>query len=96
MAEHLYIISYDISDQKRWRRVFRLLKGYGEWVQLSVFQCRMSLRRHSELIGLLDGIVKHDADHILIMDLGLADQISPHVVSLGKTFETVERSPIIV
>ena len=37
--EHLFVIVYDISDTKRWRRVFRLMNGYGEWLQLSVFQC---------------------------------------------------------
>ena len=35
--EHLFIISYDIADPKRWRRVFRVMKGYGAWLQLSVF-----------------------------------------------------------
>ena len=38
--ENLYIVAYDISDPRRWRRVFRLMNGYGEWLQLSVFQCR--------------------------------------------------------
>ena len=45
--EHLYIVVYDIGDPKRWRRVFKLMRCYGEWVQLSVFQCRMSRRRHA-------------------------------------------------
>lgn len=94
--EHLYIITYDISDQKRWRRVFRLMQAYGEWLQLSVFQCRMSRKRHAELVALLDGIIHHEADHILVMDLGIADQINPQVVSLGKDFQAVERNPIIV
>ena len=34
--EHLFVIVYDISDAKRWRRIFRLMHGYGEWMQLSV------------------------------------------------------------
>ncbi|MFA7096009.1 MAG: CRISPR-associated endonuclease Cas2, partial [Gammaproteobacteria bacterium] len=45
MDERLYIVSYDIADAKRWRAVFKIMKGYGEWLQLSVFQCRMSRRR---------------------------------------------------
>lgn len=94
--EHLYIITYDIGDQKRWRRVFRLMQAYGEWLQLSVFQCRMSRKRHAELVALLDGIIHHDADHILIMDLGIAEHVNPQVVSLGKDFQAVERNPIIV
>lgn len=94
--EHLYVMTYDIADQKRWRRVFRLMQGYGEWLQLSVFQCRLSARRHAELIALLDGILHHQDDHLLSMDLGLAERVTPRVVSLGKTFQAVSREPIIV
>ena len=45
MDERLYVVAYDIADQKRWRRVFKAMHGYGEWLQLSVFQCRLSRRR---------------------------------------------------
>ncbi|MBI4756029.1 MAG: CRISPR-associated endonuclease Cas2 [Betaproteobacteria bacterium] len=96
MEEHLYIITYDIADPKRWRRVFKLMNAYGEWVQLSVFQCRLSRRRHAELIALLDGMIHHRADHVILLDVGVADAVKPRVVSLGKTFETVVREPVIV
>jgi CRISPR-associated protein Cas2 len=94
--EHLYIVTYDIADQKRWRRVFRLLEGFGEWLQLSVFQCRLSSQRHAELIELIDGIVHHDHDHVIFIDLGLTDQVALRVVSLGKSFAPIERGPVIV
>ncbi len=96
MEDHLYIVAYDISDPKRWRRVFRLMKGYGEWLQLSIFQCRLSRKRHAELIALLDGILHHQEDHILLMDIGPADKVDPRVTSLGKAFEAVQREPVIV
>ena len=48
-GENLYIVAYDIADPRRWRRVFRLMNGYGEWLQLSVFQCRLN-RRYRALI----------------------------------------------
>ena len=94
--EHLYIVTYDIADTKRWRRVFRLMEGFGEWLQLSVFQCRLSVQRHAELIALLDGIIHHNQDHVILMDAGLADQIAPRIVSLGKPYLPVERGPVIV
>ena len=94
--EHLYIVAYDISNVKRWRRVFKLMKGYGEWLQLSVFQCRLSRRRHAELVALLDGVIHHQADHIISLDLGLADTVKPRVISLGKNFDPVAREPTIV
>ncbi len=96
MDEHLYLVAYDISDRRRWRRIFKLMNGYGEWVQLSVFQCRMSRQRHAELIALLDELIHHRDDHVVIMDIGPADKVSPRVVSLGKNFESVVRAPVIV
>jgi CRISPR-associated protein Cas2 len=96
MDEHIYVVSYDIRDQKRWRRVFSLMNGYGEWLQLSVFQCRLSRRRHAELIALMDGIIHHSDDHVILMDLGPAESVSPRVTSLGREFEPVRRAPIIV
>ena len=95
--ERLYFVVYDISDPKRWRSVFKTMHGYGEWVQLSVFQCRLSRLRHAELVADLDGIVHHEQDHVVLVDLGPADQVEPKVVSLGsRSFVPVEREPVIV
>ena len=96
MDEHIYIVTYDVSDTKRWRSVFNLMKGYGEWLQLSVFQCRLSRRRHAELLATLDEIILDQHDHVLMLDLGPAEKVNPRVVSLGKTFEAVAREPVIV
>jgi CRISPR-associated protein Cas2 len=96
VLEHLYVVSYDIRDPKRWRRVFKLMKGYGEWLQLSVFQCRLSRRRHADLVALVDGILKNDEDHVVMLDLGPADEVSPRVTSLGKAFAPVAREALVV
>lgn len=95
--ERLYFVVYDISDQKRWRGVFKTMHGYGEWVQLSVFQCRLSRVRHAELIADLDLLIHHDEDHVVVMDLGPADNVEPKVTSLGKkAYHAVDRSPIVI
>ena len=94
--EHLYIVVYDIGEPKRWRRVFELMRGHGEWVQLSVFQCRLSRRRHAELVARLDEMIDHVHDHVVIVDVGVADGVEPRVISLGKTFQAIRREPLIV
>lgn len=94
--EHLYVVTYDICDAKRWRRVFKIMNGYGDWLQLSVFQCRLSRQRQAELVALLDAIIHHDQDHVVFVDVGPADRVAPRVISLGKDFEPVTREPIIV
>lgn len=96
MDERLFIVTYDIADQKRWRAVFKLMHGYGEWLQLSVFQCRLNRRRHADLVSMLDQIIHHDHDHVLVLDVGPANVVVPRIVSLGKDFKPVEREPIIV
>ena len=95
-GDHLYIVTYDIRDQKRWRRLFRAMEGRGEWLQLSVFQCRLSRRGLAEMTAALAEIIKHDEDHVVILDLGPADEVTPRVTSMGKSFEAVARSPVIV
>jgi CRISPR-associated protein Cas2 len=95
--EHLYIVTYDISDTRRWRAVFRLMKGYGEWMQLSVFQCRLSRLRQAELVASVQTIIAPSEDHVLVIDLGPAERCEPKVQSFGKAgFAAVERKPVIV
>lgn len=97
MQEHLYIVTYDIANPKRWREIFKLMQGYGQWVQLSVFQCRLNRTRHAELMTSLKGILHHTEDHVIMIDVGPAGGVKPKIVSLGmRTFEPVERQPIIV
>jgi CRISPR-associated protein Cas2 len=96
MGERLYIFIYDISDAKRWRAIYRLMKGYGLWLQLSVFQCRLSKKRHTELIGRIKEIMDQHEDHVVSFDLGQLTKPGKTVVSLGKKFEPVKRQAIIV
>jgi CRISPR-associated protein Cas2 len=72
------------------------MKGRGEWLQLSVFQCRLSRRGMVELRAALAEVVNNNQDHVLFLDLGPADDVKPRVSSLGKTFEAVERRTLIV
>ncbi|SDH78752.1 CRISPR-associated endonuclease Cas2 [Roseospirillum parvum] len=94
--ERLFIVAYDIADPKRWRRVFKVMNGYGEWLQLSLFQCRLSRKRLVQMRGALNEAILEGADHVLIVDLGPADGVRPRLESLGKTIEVVERKPIII
>lgn len=96
MDERLLMVTYDIADQKRWRSVFRIMKGYGEWLQLSVFQCRLSPKRRAELVANLDSSIDHKEDHVLILDLGPAESITPRVTSLGKEFSAISRDAVVI
>lgn len=94
--ERACIVAYDISDTRRWRRVFKTMHGYGEWLQLSVFQCRLSRRRRAELEARLREIVKTGEDHVLLIDIGPADKIETAVESIGKDFRAIEREAVVI
>ena len=94
--ERTYIVTYDISDSRRWRRVFKTMNGFGEWLQLSVFQCRLSRRRRAELEMRLREVVKAGEDHVLLIDAGPADRTALAVESIGKTFARIERSAVVI
>lgn len=96
VEERLYIVTYDISNDKRWRRVFKLMHGYGRWLQLSVFQCRLSSYRRAEMARRLEEAIHGRDDHVLILDLGAADKVDPRVESLGKSFEAVTRAAVVI
>lgn len=94
--ERLYIVTYDIADQKRWRQVFKVMEAYGDWLQLSVFQCRLTARRRAALAMRLDREIKASEDHILILDIGPADDVDLRVESLGKSFKAIERQARVI
>jgi CRISPR-associated protein Cas2 len=68
MAEpqHWYLVCYDIRDPKRWRKAFKLLKGYGEGVQLSIFRCRLNQRERERLRWELEQILTAEDSLMLV------------------------------
>ena len=68
-----YLITYDISDDKRRNCVFKTLRDWGDHVQFSVFLCELNRREYALLKGRLQEFVHKRDDQVLILDLGLAD-----------------------
>jgi len=66
----LYLVAYDISSPKRWRRVFKALKRIGNRQQLSVFTIMASAARAKRLKTHLEDLIDPDTDYIMIVDLG--------------------------
>ena len=95
-AEHAYGVAYDISDPRRWRRVFKTMKGYGRWLQLSIFHCRLDGGRRVEMAAALEALIDRSTDHVVILDLGPAEDVQLAVESLGKSFAPIERAAVVV
>ena len=74
----------------------KLINGYGRWLQLSVFHCRLDGGRRAEMAMAFERIINAADDHVIILDLGPADEVDFVVESLGKTSEPIERRAIVI
>lgn len=81
MQRRCYIVTYDISAPKRWRRVFKVMKGFGEHIQLSVFRCDLTPEQRVRMRNRLDEEIHHREDQVYIVDLG---------PSVARTVEEIE------
>lgn len=92
-----YIVSYDIGDPKRLRKVFKLMQGYGEHVQLSVFRCDLSPRELVMLEEALSRTINHSHDQVLVVDVGPVDGRAKNSYRvLGKRLPPSYRRAVIV
>ena len=67
----LYVISYDIPDDKRRKKIADLLEGYGQRVQYSVFECQLNTEKYNDLRRRLRKIVKLEEDNVRFYPLSL-------------------------
>jgi CRISPR-associated protein Cas2 len=61
-----YVISYDISDNRKRAKAANILKDYGWRVQKSVFECRLRPDTLNELLKRLEKIIEPETDSLLI------------------------------
>lgn len=47
----MYLVSYDITSDKRRRKIAKILENYGKRVQYSVFECELDEERYRKLYG---------------------------------------------
>lgn len=67
-AKHWYVIAYDITEPKRWRKVYKLINGYGRRLQYSVFRCRLTARQMEKLRWELESLLTTE-DRLLAIHL---------------------------
>ncbi len=65
-----FLVSYDVSDAKRLRRIYKKMCGFGDPVQYSVFLCRLSAKERILLLEAVTSIIHHREDRVMIVDLG--------------------------
>jgi CRISPR-associated protein Cas2 len=77
-----YLVCYDIRDPRRLNRVFKMMKGYGEHWQLSVFFCVLKEIDRVRMQADLESVMNLKDDQALIIDLGANDQAARKLVAV--------------
>jgi CRISPR-associated protein Cas2 len=88
-SKNYYLVCYDIRDPKRWRRAYKLLQGYGDRLQYSIFRCALTQRDREKLRWELEKILKSE-DSLLLA--GLCDRCVERVVACNRPETWVTRA----
>ena len=91
-----YLVCYDVSNDRRLRKVHKAMVGFGDRLQYSVFECKFSQADYARCRHALGKLIHHREDQVLFVDLGPVEGRGERVITaLGRAYSTLD-SPCIV
>lgn len=98
MMRHVHLIAYDIACPKRYRKIYKAMKGHGDPLQYSVFRCELTDMELECLKMTLWPILNLSKDRVMIVDLGPIDGRGDECIEFWGEPRTVtaDRTAVIV
>jgi len=94
---HVYLVSYDVSEPRRLRVTHKVLRGFGDPLQYSVFRCTLSEREKAVLILRLEEVIRLDQDRVMIVNLGPpGGEIDSQIQFLGQPLTLPEEAGAVI
>jgi len=90
-----YLLSYDVAEPKRWRRVHRVARDFGEPLQYSVFLCELSEKDKAALEGKLKGIIHEEQDQVMLVRLRATEKPRDMIECFGRPTSVLDRDLLI-
>ena len=95
-VRNTFLVCYDISNDKRRHRVHKALRGFGDHLQYSVFECQLTRADLARCRHILGEAIHHREDQVLFVDLGPVEGRGDRVISaLGRAYSPLD-SPCFV
>ncbi len=88
-----YVVAYDIPDDKRRTRVHKILKGFGQWTEYSLFECFLTKKELLQMRAKLDRYLNNQQDRVRIYTI--CDACLPKIDTIGIA-EPVEDTSYII
>jgi len=63
-----YVVAYDISSNRRRTKIHKILSGFGQWTQFSLFECYLTEKEHLTLQAKMEKVVE-EKDRIRLYPL---------------------------
>jgi CRISPR-associated protein Cas2 len=96
-SRHTYLVTYDIANDKRLKKVFTVCKNHGTHLQFSVFECDLNPQELVQLQRELKSLIKHDEDQVLFVSLGPTEGRGDRVISsLGLPYSKFDAPCYVV
>ncbi|MCB0185906.1 MAG: CRISPR-associated endonuclease Cas2 [Caldilineaceae bacterium] len=80
----LYVIAYDIPNDKRRTKVHKTLSGFGTWTQFSLFECHLSDKQYLQLRQKLDRLLNSEQDSVRFYTLCAACRARVETIGSDK------------
>ena len=92
-----FLYCYDISNPKRLRKVNKIASGFGDRVQLSVYECQLTEKEQVHLDERLRTEMSSREDRLLIVDLGPVKSTEPpRFRTMGVPWVPRDREIIVI
>lgn len=92
-----FLVTYDVCDPRPLRRVFKIMKGYGTHLQLSVFSCDLTEMTQVLMRAALAEEIDHSEDSVLLIDVGPSEgRGSTSFECLGRATKPPQKEPKII
>jgi len=81
------VVSYDIADDRRRRRIFKLMQDYGSRVQYSVFECLLDDTQFRELRRQVKALIRPKEDNVRYYPLCAGCREKRRISGYGRVVE---------
>ena len=92
-----YLVSYDIADPDRLRKVNAVVKATAQRVQDSVYEALLTEKELVLLEARITKVMNQKEDQVMFIDLGRADRTElPEITILGLPWRPQMRGSIVL